>query len=411
MTSMADPLVGQLLDGRYRIHDPLARGGMACVYQATDTRLDRPVALKAMHAGLATDADAARNFETEARAAAQLSHPNVVSVFDQGSDDGRPYIVMELIRGHTLRSVISQRAPLDPAEALGLLEPVLNALACAHRAGLVHRDVKPENVLISDDGQIKVGDFGLARAASAQTVSGNGLLMGTLSYLSPELVTGGQADARSDVYSAGIMAYELLTGQKPHTGETPIQVAYGHVHNDVPAPSTTRPAETIPDYLDALVIRATARNPDDRPHDAGVWLTQLRQVASALRAGLDSDPELSQDLTVPLRSLRSDTSWRSGERADTSRQTESDGTGESTPPPHSVSDGTPPGDEQPSRLMSRTSRVDATRSPDPDSRPRRPNHPRHRSGHRAGGLVALIVVLLLTGIAVAVGWYIGGTLG
>ena len=265
-TTVGDPLVGRLLDGRYQITERLARGGMATVYRAVDTRLTRTVAVKVMHVGLGDDAEFARKFDREARAAARLSHPNVVAVFDQGQDiieghSSRPYIVMEHIEGYTLRDVINTESPLRPLRALEVIEPVLAALAAAHDAGLVHRDVKPENVLISDRGQIKVADFGLAKAVSSQTSTATqGLLIGTVSYLPPELVLSGRADARSDVYSTGVVLFELLTGLKPHTGDTPIQVAYAHVHSDVPAPSTFPNAGPIPPYLDALVVRATSRN-------------------------------------------------------------------------------------------------------------------------------------------------------
>ena len=275
-TRSTDELVGRLLDGRYQILQRLARGGMATVYQAVDNRLTRTVAVKVMHVGLGDDAEFARKFDREARAAARLSHPNVVSVFDQGQDvlDGhvsRPYIVMEFVDGQTLRDVINRESPMTPLRALEVMEPVLSALATAHDAGLVHRDVKPENVLISERGQIKVADFGLAKAISAQTSTATqGMLIGTVSYLPPELVVSGKADARSDVYSAGVVLFELLTGQKPHTGETPIQVAYAHVHRDVPPPSTFPTAGDIPPYLDALIARATARDADVRPHDARV---------------------------------------------------------------------------------------------------------------------------------------------
>ncbi|MBA8794333.1 serine/threonine-protein kinase [Friedmanniella endophytica] len=322
MTSVGDPLVGHVLDGRYRIEDRLARGGMATVYRATDLRLTRTVAVKVMHAGLGDDAEFSRKFDREARAAARLSHPHVVSVFDQGTDDlgrgeRRPYIVMEYVEGQTLRNVISRQAPLTAVRALELMEPVLSALAAAHDAGLVHRDVKPENVLISDRGQIKVADFGLAKAISAQTSTATqGLLIGTVSYLPPELVTSGKADARSDVYSAGVVLFELLTGRKPHTGDTPIQVAYAHVHTDVPPVSSFPTAGPVPDYLDALISRVTARNADARPPDARVMLTQLRRVKSALTQGVTDDPELTQDLTVPLSRLgrepRESDSWPGG---------------------------------------------------------------------------------------------------
>jgi eukaryotic-like serine/threonine-protein kinase len=297
MTGVGDPLVGQLVDGRYHVTTRLARGGMATVYAAVDTRLTRTVALKVMHVGLGDDTEFARKFDREARAAARLSHPHVVSVFDQGTDGGRPYIVMEYVDGYTLRDVLNAEAPVPPLRALDLLEPVLSALACAHDAGLVHRDIKPENVLISHRGQIKVADFGLAKAISSQTSTATqGLLIGTVSYLPPELVLSGRADARSDVYSAGVVLFELLTGRKPHTGETPIQVAYAHVHNDVPLPSTFRTAGPIPPYLDALVGRATARDAALRPYDARVFDAQARRVQAALRHGLADDPELTADL-------------------------------------------------------------------------------------------------------------------
>ena len=305
-----DPLVGRVLDGRYEITERLARGGMATVYRGIDTRLTRTVAVKIMHVGLGDDLEFARKFDHEARAAARLSHPNVVSVFDQGADavDGnvvRPYIVMEYVEGQTLRDVINAHAPLDPVAALDLLEPVVAALAAAHDAGLVHRDVKPENVLLGDRGRVKVADFGLAKAISSQTQTATqGLLIGTVSYLPPELVTSGHADARSDVYSAGVVLFELLTGRKPHSGDTPIQVAYAHVHHDVPPPSAHAPRGTVPPYLDALVARATARDPALRPPDGRVLLTQVRRVRAALHAGLADDPELTQDLTPTVHRLR-----------------------------------------------------------------------------------------------------------
>src|SRR5215211_5639854 len=264
MTTVGDPLVGRLLDGRYEVTQRLARGGMATVYRAVDTRLTRTVALKVMHIGLGDETEFARKFDREARAAAKLSHPNVVSVFDQGQEvagsNRRTYIVMEHVEGKTLRDILNRDAPLPASRALEIMEPVLAALAVAHDAGLVHRDVKPENVLISDRGQIKVADFGLAKAVSSQSSTATqGLLIGTVSYLPPELVVSGHADARSDIYSAGVVLFELLTGRKPHIGDTPIQIAYAHVHRDVPPPSTRLPARRIPPYVDALVTRATAR--------------------------------------------------------------------------------------------------------------------------------------------------------
>ena len=304
MTTVGDPLVGRLLDGRYEITQRLARGGMATVYRAVDTRLTRTVAVKVMHVGLGDDAEFARKFDREARAAAKLSHPNVVSVFDQGQDlegpNSRPYIVMEYVQGQTLRDVLNREAPMAPSRALELMDPVFAALAAAHDAGLVHRDVKPENVLISERGQIKVADFGLAKAISSQTSTATqGLLIGTVSYLPPELVMSGKADARSDVYSAGVVLFELLTGRKPHTGDTPIQIAYAHVHRDVPPPSTGHTAGPIPPYVDALVTRATARDPRRRQPDAKVVLAQVRRARSDLQRGLRDDPQLMRELRTP----------------------------------------------------------------------------------------------------------------
>jgi serine/threonine-protein kinase len=303
-TTAADPLVGTLLDGRYRVGPRIARGGMATVYEATDIRLDRPVAVKVLHGGYASDPDFTVRFQREARAAARLSHPNVVGVFDQGDDGGTVFLAMEYVAGRTLRDLIRAQAPLPPARALALLEPVLSALCAAHAAGFVHRDIKPENVLLGDDGTVKVADFGLARAVatSNQTAGTGGVLIGTVSYLPPEVVVDGAADARSDVYSCGVLLYELLTGHKPHRGESPIEVAYKHVHEDVPAPSLRQPG--IPPYLDALVARATARQRDARFADAKVMLHQVRRVRLALDQGVYDDPELTADLTptvpVPL---------------------------------------------------------------------------------------------------------------
>ncbi|WP_240770437.1 Stk1 family PASTA domain-containing Ser/Thr kinase [Nocardioides sp. GY 10127] len=294
----SDPLLGRVLDGRYRIDAPLARGGMATVYEALDLRLERTVAVKVMRVGLGDDEAFAARFVREARAAARLSHPHVVAVHDQGDDDGVLFLAMELVRGPTLREVIRQEAPMSPTRALALLEPVVSALAAAHRAGVVHRDVKPENVLISStDAQVKVADFGLAKAVGTDTqhTATGGVLIGTVSYLAPELVSEGRSDARVDVYAVGVVLYELLTGRKPHEGDSPIQVAYQHVHTDVPAPSVLVPG--LPDYVDALVARATARDRSQRPADAGVLLHHLHRVAQALGEGVGSDEELTRDLT------------------------------------------------------------------------------------------------------------------
>ncbi|HEX3222310.1 MAG TPA: Stk1 family PASTA domain-containing Ser/Thr kinase [Nocardioides sp.] len=304
--TVADPVTGHLLDGRYRIGRRIARGGMASVYEALDTRLDRTCAIKIMHHGLGDDVAFADRFKREARAAARLNHPNVVNVFDQGDDPeidgGTLYLVMELVPGHTLRDVIRDDAPMPAAKALAIMEPVVSALAAAHRSGLIHRDIKPENVLIADEessGRVKVADFGLAKAVSADTqhTATGGVIIGTVSYLAPELVVDGTSDARADVYAAGVVLYELLTGEKPHAGESPIAIAYKHVHEDVPPPSRLAPG--VPPYVDALVARATARDRAQRPADAGVLLHQLHRVSQALAGGVRDDEELTADLALP----------------------------------------------------------------------------------------------------------------
>lgn len=306
-----DPLVGDVLDGRYEVLARLARGGMATVYRAWDRRLERIVAIKVMHEGLGDDADFAAKFDREARAAARLCDQSVVSIFDQGMDHGRPYIVMEFVEGATLRSVISSEAPMSPLRALQMIEPVAAALAVAHDSGLVHRDVKPENVLISDHGAIKVADFGLARTISTNTATATqGLLIGTVSYLPPELLTSGRAHSWSDVYSTGVMLFEMLTGRKPYTGDTPITVAYKHVNENIPAPSRvlarTHPAqarrEPIPDYLDALVLAGTRRNPEARPADGRELLRRIRRARRALERGIGNDENLST-VMFPTRAL------------------------------------------------------------------------------------------------------------
>jgi serine/threonine-protein kinase len=288
-TTVRDPLEGRLLDGRYSIQSRVARGGMATVYLAVDRRLGREVALKVMHHHLADDESFTTRFIREARSAARLSHPNVVQVYDQGSDGDLLYLAMEFLPGRTLREVLVERGVLTAREALTVFEPILDALSAAHRAGIVHRDVKPENVILTDDGRVKVADFGLARGNTPSAAT-TGQLMGTVAYLSPELVTRGVADARSDVYAAGIMLFEMLTGCQPFTGDVPIQVAYRHVHEQVPAPSRLVPS--LPVQLDDLVLAAAANDPDRRPGSAGELLQLVRQVHQALPpALLDTRPQ------------------------------------------------------------------------------------------------------------------------
>ena len=281
----------------------LARGGMATVYEAVDLRLDRVVALKVMHAHLADDPDFVSRFEREAKAAARLTHPHVVGVYDQGKADGHVYLAMEYVPGRTLRDVMKQFGPLTPEQSLVLLDPILEALEAAHGAGFVHRDIKPENVLISDDGRVKVADFGLARAVETSNASATqGMIIGTVAYLSPEQVERGDADGRSDVYAAGILLFEMITGQVPHAGDSPLSVAYKHVNSDVPAPSTVNSA--IQSDVDALVITATRRDPEARYPDAASFLADVRRVRATLprpRPFTDSRDTLVVDASMTQR--------------------------------------------------------------------------------------------------------------
>ncbi len=274
-TTLSAP-IGQLLDGRYLVDSQLARGGMATVYLSRDIRLDRTVALKIAHPELARDQDFVARFISEARAAARLSSPNVVAVFDQGSTGDLHYIAMEYVPGPTLRELMTARGVLSPREALDIIERVLAGLAVAHEAGIIHRDVKPENVLLGNGTSVKVADFGLARAAAGVSNTKTGLLIGTAAYLAPEQVSGNVSDQRSDVYAAGVMLFEMLTGVQPHTGETPLAVAYKHVNSVVPAPSTVN--TELPAALDALVALATSRDPELRPPDARHYLKAISEV-------------------------------------------------------------------------------------------------------------------------------------
>jgi serine/threonine protein kinase/beta-lactam-binding protein with PASTA domain len=290
-----DPLIGRLIDGRYQVRSRIARGGMATVYLATDLRLERRVAVKVMHGHLADDSQFKQRFIQEARSAARLAHPNVVNVFDQGQDSESAYLVMEYLPGITLRDLLDEYGSLTPQQMIDITEAVLAGLGAAHKAGILHRDLKPENVLLADDGRIKIGDFGLARATSANTATGAALL-GTIAYLSPELVTRGVADTRSDIYAVGIMMYEMLTGEQPFTGEQPMQIAYRHANEPLPAPSSKN--SKVPRELDELVLWATAKDPDQRPADARTLLEQVRDTEALLDlpAGTPARPQKTQVL-------------------------------------------------------------------------------------------------------------------
>ena len=282
--SLANTLVAE----RYRVERLLARGGMADVYLATDERLDRQVALKVIYPHLAENPSFRDRFIQEAKMAAKLSHPNLVNVFDQGTDGNTTFLVMEYVPGITLREALSHNGKLAPNRALTLFSEVLEGLAAAHRGGILHRDLKPENVLLADDGRIKLGDFGLARELDSNTNTGS--LIGTIAYLSPELITRGYADARSDVYAAGILLFELITGEQPFKGNEAAHIAHQHTSAGVPAPSSVD--ASIPPLVDELVLWATAMAPEHRPANAGELLEVVRRVRADLKNGLGATAHL-----------------------------------------------------------------------------------------------------------------------
>ncbi|ROT31267.1 Stk1 family PASTA domain-containing Ser/Thr kinase [Micromonospora sp. HM5-17] len=311
---VADTLLNALIDGRYRIRGRVARGGMATVYTATDERLDRTVAIKIIHPHQANSArvqvaEFLARFTDEAKTIARLTHPNVVAVYDQGTYNGVPYLVMEYVRGRTLRDILTERGRLNPSEALAIMEQMLAAIAAAHRAGLVHRDVKPENVLVAEapsggrtnlvDSVVKVADFGLARAVEASSeTDGANQLMATVAYVAPELVTEGRADPRTDVYSAGIVLFEMLTGRVPYDAERALDVAWQHVDRDVPRPSTLVPG--LPPVLDDLVVRATRRDPGARPTDAGALQAEVQVVRDDLGTMANASTTVLRPVPTPL---------------------------------------------------------------------------------------------------------------
>jgi serine/threonine protein kinase/beta-lactam-binding protein with PASTA domain len=389
-TAVTDPVVGLVLEGRYRLEERLARGGMSTVYAATDLRLHKTVAVKVMAEHLAHDPTFVDRFTREARAAAMLSHVNVVGVSDQGSDQGLVFLVMELVRGRTLRDLLQARGRLTVAEAFAVLEPTLAGLTAAHRAGIVHRDIKPENVLIGVDGVVKVADFGLARAVvgTGQTSQTGGVLIGTVAYLSPEQLERGRADARSDIYAAGIVLYEMLTGHPPYGGDTPLAVAYQHVHHDVPAPSAEVPG--LPWQVDELVARTTRRDPAGRPLDAGAFLAEMNHVRKDL--GIEPVP-------VP-----------------TGRSTAGPGTLRPTNRPTRPRHPSDPGTEVLGHRSDRAGRTSMLpgmgAGPTMNVNGRRPSVERPRAGvpqhiRRRRAKFAIAVIMLLAITIGAVGWWLG----
>ncbi|MDT5101577.1 MAG: hypothetical protein QOC76_5314 [Mycobacterium sp.] len=277
----SEPLVGVVLDGRYRVDTLIATGGMSAVYRGLDLRLDRPVALKIMDSRYAGDNQFLTRFQREARAVARLKDPGLVAVYDQGIDGHHPFLVMELIEGGTLRELLTERGPMPPHAVAAVLGPVLGGLAVAHHEGLVHRDVKPENVLISDNGDVKIADFGLVRAIAEAKITSTSVILGTAAYLSPEQVSTGDAGPTSDVYAAGILTYELLTGTTPFTGDSALAVAYQRIDHDVPPPSAV--ISGVPRQFDELVLRATARDPAGRYTDAEDMSAELEAIVGELR--------------------------------------------------------------------------------------------------------------------------------
>lgn len=405
------PRAGALLDGRYRLDAVIARGGMSTVHLATDERLDRHVAVKLLDPQLAGDRAFVDRFTLEARSAARLSDPGIVQVFDQGVEGDTAFLVMELVPGGTLRELLDERGPMPPYAAAAVLRPLLGALREAHEAGLVHRDIKPENVLISTSGAVKLADFGLVRAVAESRATSSSVVMGTAAYLSPEQISGADTDGRSDLYSLGVLTYEMLTGEPPFSGDNNIAVAYRRLDTDVPTPSDH--SDTVAEDLDHLVLRATRRSPQDRYADADEMLRDLDQAAREGRF---------PDYVVPAPQH---SSW-SRARARAARSapgSESEFDAADRESGEAVRHAGP----VPTRVQTRAVPVDRAASPAPAVH--EDGHPRHWTGAGAGtyppgeveltsdrdtirprrkpGLLWLIAVLATAiGLAVA-GWWLG----
>ncbi len=404
-----DPLEGALLDGRYLVESKIASGGTSTVYRGLDVRLDRPVAVKVIDSRYAGDDQFLTRFQLEARTVARLKNPGLVAVYDQGMDAGHPFLVMELIEGGTLRELLAERGPMPPHAVAAVLRPVLGGLAAAHRAGLVHRDVKPENVLISDDGDVKIADFGLVRAVAAAGITSTRVILGTAAYLSPEQVRDGDAGPRSDVYSAGILAYELLTGRTPFTGDSAFSIAYRRLDADVPLASAA--IDGVPRQFDELVQRATARDPAGRYADAIEMGADLEAIADELAL---------PDFRVPAP--RNSAQHRSA-ALQRSRMSQRPATAQQPRPPVAAPV------RHPTRQLPRGpgDRAEPARptGPEPESEPDEYEY-QPVSGEFAGiamsefvwarqharrmVLVWVAVVLALTGLVATVAWTIGGNL-
>ena len=269
-------MIGRLISGRYRLIGPVGDGGMATIWRALDEQLDREVAVKLLRPQFSSDPGFAARFKQEARAAGGLSHPNIVSVYDYGTDgaDGDQYIVMELVEGRDLSTILRERGALSTNDAVRVAIGVASALEVAHRKGIVHRDVKPGNILITDDGDVKVTDFGIARAVAEASMTVTGTTLGSVHYFSPEQARGDEVTGASDVYALGIVLFEMLTGRRPFEGDTAAAVALKRLNEDPPTPAAI--GHAVPPGLEAIVMRAMAREPADRFPDAGAFAEALR---------------------------------------------------------------------------------------------------------------------------------------
>ncbi|MGH2677744.1 MAG: Stk1 family PASTA domain-containing Ser/Thr kinase [Actinomycetota bacterium] len=270
----------RVLGDRYEVEQLLGQGGMARVFRGTDRVLNRTVAVKVLSPQFASDEQFVARFRREAQAAAALNHPNIVSVYDTGDQGDVHYIVMEYVEGRTLRDVIRQEGPILPERASEIAQTVARALAAAHEAGLVHRDIKPGNIMLTRDGEVKVMDFGIARTSTGETLTQTAAILGTASYLSPEQAQGSTVDIRSDIYSLGCVLYEMLTGRPPFTGDSPVAIAYKHVREDPVHPSNLNP--DVPPSLDAVVMKAMAKNPENRYQTADEFRQDLERASAGL---------------------------------------------------------------------------------------------------------------------------------